>query len=123
MGTLALEACQLHPRLNTDLLIAAALVHDIGKTREFDYGAEIAVTDEGRLLGHVELGLRCCATALRARALDNGRFSRSRTVCSAITAPRAPGRRFGSAEAIALYRLNAVDAAVKGALEHGLPAR
>ena len=30
-------------------------------------------------------------------------------------------RRFGSAEALALYRLNALDASVKGALEHGLP--
>ena len=35
-------------------------------------------------------------------------------------AGRLPGRRFGSAEALALYRLNALDAAVKGALEHGL---
>ena len=34
----------------------------------------------------------------------------------------APGGRFGSPEALALYRLNAVDAAVKGALEHGLGA-
>ena len=33
-----------------------------------------------------------------------------------------PGRRFKSAEALALARLNALDAAVKGALEHGLPA-
>ena len=32
-----------------------------------------------------------------------------------------PGRRFRSPEALALYRLNALDAAVKGALEHGLP--
>ena len=32
-----------------------------------------------------------------------------------------PGRRFRSPEALALHRLNAVDAAVKGALEHGLP--
>jgi 3'-5' exoribonuclease len=32
-----------------------------------------------------------------------------------------PARRFGSAEALALYRLNALDASVKGALEHGLP--
>ena len=31
-----------------------------------------------------------------------------------------PGRRFASAEALALYRLNALDAGVKGALEHGL---
>ena len=33
----------------------------------------------------------------------------------------APGRRFASAEALALYRINALDASVKGALEHGLP--
>jgi len=30
-----------------------------------------------------------------------------------------PGRRFRSAEALALYRLNALDAGVKGVLEHG----
>src|SRR4051794_16147754 len=38
VGTLALEAAQLHPRLNSDLLITAALVHDLGKTREFALG-------------------------------------------------------------------------------------
>jgi 3'-5' exoribonuclease len=32
----------------------------------------------------------------------------------------AGSRGFGSAEALALYRLNALDASVKGALEHGL---
>ena len=31
-----------------------------------------------------------------------------------------PGGRYQSVEAMALFRLNAVDAAVKGALEHGL---
>ena len=52
------NARQLHPRLNPDLLLTAALVHDLGKTREFTYGAEIGLTDEGRLLGHVVLGQR-----------------------------------------------------------------
>jgi 3'-5' exoribonuclease len=32
----------------------------------------------------------------------------------------APGGRFASAEALALYRVNALDASVKGAFEHGL---
>ena len=50
---LALECAQLHPRLNPDLLLTAALVHDLGKTREFTYGAEIGLSEEGRLLGHV----------------------------------------------------------------------
>ena len=37
VATLAVEACALHPRLNSDLLITAALLHDVGKVREFDY--------------------------------------------------------------------------------------
>ena len=56
VATLALEAAQLHPRLNSDLLLCAALVHDLGKTREFVYGAAIELSEEGRLLGHVVLG-------------------------------------------------------------------
>ena len=48
--------------------------------------------------------------------------SRSRTASSPTTGRRTrPAARFGSAEALALYRLNALDASVKGALEHGLP--
>ena len=35
-------------------------------------------------------------------------------------ADAAPGGRFESVEALALHRLNALDASVKGALEHGL---
>ncbi len=58
VATLALETCTLHPRLDQNLLLTAAIVHDLGKTREFTLGAEIGLTDEGRLLGHVELGLR-----------------------------------------------------------------
>ena len=42
VATLALELCTLHPRLDRDLLLRAAIVHDLGKTREFTYGAEIA---------------------------------------------------------------------------------
>jgi 3'-5' exoribonuclease len=122
VGTLALEACQLHPRLDSDLLVTAALVHDLGKTREFTYGAEIGVTDAGRLLGHVELGI----ALLRDRAaqiskLENGRFiALAHCVLTHHGAEAAPGRRFGSPEALALYRLNALDASVKEALEHGL---
>src|SRR5215212_6768892 len=40
VATLAIEAAALHPRLNSDLLLCAALVHDLGKMREFTYGAE-----------------------------------------------------------------------------------
>jgi 3'-5' exoribonuclease len=48
VATLARETCDLHRRLNSDLLITAAIVHDIGRTAEFTYGAEIGLTEEGR---------------------------------------------------------------------------
>src|SRR5919106_446617 len=37
VATLAHEACALHTRLDSDVLIAAALLHDVGKTREFEF--------------------------------------------------------------------------------------
>jgi 3'-5' exoribonuclease len=37
-----------------------------------------------------------------------------------VRAGGSSGRGFDSPEALALYRLNALDASVKGALEHGL---
>ena len=119
VATLAQETCVLHPRLNSDLLICAALVHDLGKTREFAYGAEIGLTEEGRLLGHVALGTQLLEPRLRDLAPER-RVALLHCVLTHHGAQAAPGGRFGSPEALALYRLNALDATVKGALEHGL---
>ena len=116
VATLALETCILHPRLNSDLLVTAALVHDIGKTREFEYGAEITVSEEGRMLGHIAIGQRI----VEAAAADMSDHKRLALVHCVLTHHGADGRRFGSPEAVALYRLNALDASVKGVLEHGL---
>ncbi|MGO9821289.1 MAG: HD domain-containing protein [Solirubrobacteraceae bacterium] len=120
VATLAHETCQLHPRLNSDLLVTAAITHDLGRTREFTYGAELGLTEEGRLLGHLVLGEQLL-TEHGARQLDESRrLALLHCVLCHHGPSAAPGGRFASAEALALYRLNALDAAVKGALEHGL---
>jgi 3'-5' exoribonuclease len=120
VATLALELCQQHPRLDSDLLLAAAVVHDLGKTREFSYGAEIGLTDAGRLLGHIELGLALLDDRWRGILDDARRIALAHCVLCHHGPDAAPGRRFGSPEAAALARLNALDATVKDALEHGL---
>jgi 3'-5' exoribonuclease len=121
--TLARELCELHRRLNSDLLLTAAIVHDLGHTREFSYGAEIGLTEEGRLLGHVNLGVQLLTSRLDAAGVDEERrLALLHCVLTHHGPTGAPGGRFASAEALALYRLNALDAAVKGALEHGLPS-
>jgi 3'-5' exoribonuclease len=119
VATLALELCQLHPRLNSDLLLSAAITHDLGRTREFTYGAELGLTDEGRLLGHLVIGERLLSE--RAGALDDERrLALLHCVLCHHGAASAPGGTFASPEALALYRLNALETAVKGALEHGI---
>ncbi|MFI5005284.1 MAG: HD domain-containing protein [Solirubrobacterales bacterium] len=119
VASLALELCTLHPRLDRDLLLAAALLHDLGKTREFTYGAEIARSEEGRLLGHVELGLRLLAPRYPASLSAPRRLALEHCILAHHGPDTLPGQRFASAEAIALYRCNALDAHLKSSFEHG----
>ena len=68
VATLCRETAQLHPRLRHDLLLSAALLHDVGRIRELGRGPAFRPTEEGRLLGHVHLGLRMIEE--RSRDLD-----------------------------------------------------
>lgn len=45
----------LYPEINQDLLMTGALLHDIGKVREYSWELDIDYSAEGRLLGHVVL--------------------------------------------------------------------
>jgi 3'-5' exoribonuclease len=123
VGTLVGEVCQLHPRLDSDLLMAAALLHDVGKSREFTYGAEFGITEEGRLIGHLALGAEIVGSAAGGLPPER-RAALLHCVLSHHGAEGwrggGGGRGFGIPEALALYRLNALDAGVKGALEHGM---
>jgi 3'-5' exoribonuclease len=120
VGTLAQDLCQLHPKLNSDLLVTAALVHDLGRTEEFTYGADFGLTEEGRLLGHLAIGQRLLLARAGAVGLDESRrLALLHCVLCHHGAAAAPGGAFGSPEALALYRLNALDTSVKDVLEHG----
>jgi 3'-5' exoribonuclease len=121
VATLVGEVCQLHPRLDSDLLMASALLHDVGKAREFSYGAEFGITEEGRLIGHLALGAEIVGSAAGGLAPER-RAALLHCVLSHHGADgNRPGARgFAVPEALALYRLNALDAGIKGALEHGL---
>jgi 3'-5' exoribonuclease len=122
VATLAHELCLVHPGLNPDLLLTASLLHDAGKVREFDLGAEIALSDEGRLIGHVVIGERMISERIASLGgfAETKAFALAHCVLAHHGPDALPGRRYASVEAVALQRLNAVDAAVKGALEHGL---
>jgi 3'-5' exoribonuclease len=120
VATMAVELCAVHPRLDRDLLLCAALVHDIGKTREYAYGTEITRTEEGVMLGHVELSLRLIAAHAPSSLTGARRLALEHCVLAHHGESMGGARRPATAEALALQRLNALDAGVKGAFEQGL---
>ena len=105
VATLCREAAQLHARLRTDLLVAAALLHDAGRARELDRGPLFLPTPEGKLLGHVHLGLRLIED--RAGKLEPD----VRAELLHAVASHHDARAARTAEAAVLYHANQLDAA------------
>jgi 3'-5' exoribonuclease len=105
VASLCREAAQLHQRLRTDLLLAAALLHDAGRTRELDRGPLFLPTAEGKLLGHVHLGLR----AIEERAGGLEPEIRAEVLHAVAVHHDVRGAR--TAEASVLYHANQLDAA------------
>lgn len=66
VATLCVSLAAAYPQADADLLLAAALLHDIGKTEELACGTSLDYTDAGRLIGHVVLGERMVASAIRS---------------------------------------------------------
>ena len=102
--TLARETAQHHPRLRADLLLAAALLHDVGRVRELGRGPSFRPTREGAILGHVQLGVRLVDE--RAGALE----ANVRAELLHAIAAHHDRTATRTAEAAVLYHANQLDA-------------
>jgi len=58
MTSLADKIAGHYGGINRDLLLAGAILHDIGKIDEFDYQSKIDYSDKGRLLNHIVIGIK-----------------------------------------------------------------
>lgn len=67
VATLCRKLETLYDQIDGDLLVTAALLHDIGKVDELSYDTAVGYTDEGRLLGHVILGERRMRESVQRR--------------------------------------------------------
>jgi len=110
---LALKAADAYPNLNRDLLVAGAILHDIGKIGSYEFARSFRYTDAGGLIGHLALG----AAMIERRAEKIEGFPRPlldqllHIILShhgeyAYGAPVLPA----TAEAIALHYLDNLDA-------------
>jgi 3'-5' exoribonuclease len=104
VATICRETAQLHPRLRADLLLAAALLHDLGRTVELTPGPTFRPTDEGRLLGHVHLGLRMVEERDASLQPD------TRAELLHAISSHHDARAARTAEAAVLYHANQLDA-------------
>ena len=104
VSTLVRETAQLHQRLRGDLLLSAALLHDVGRVRELGRGPSFRPTEEGRLLGHVHLGLRLVEE--RADGLE----AAVRAELLHAIASHHDRNAARTAEAAVLYHANQLDA-------------
>jgi len=109
--------CNIHKEINRDFLITMAILHDIGKVREYAYDKVIEHTDEGKLLGHIAIGLEMIDQ--RIKALDD--FPQDLAVMIKHTLLSHHGHfEFGSPKlpstltAIALHYADEMDAKVSG---------
>jgi 3'-5' exoribonuclease len=104
VATICRETAQLHPRLRGDLLLAAALLHDVGRVRELGAAPTFRPTEEGRLLGHVHLGLRLIEERAASLTAD------ARAELLHAVASHHDVRAARTAEAAVLYHANQLDA-------------
>lgn len=68
MAVLADKIAGHYNGIDRDLLVSGALLHDIGKTREFSYEMGIDYSDEGRLVNHIVIGLQMIEEKIRTIA-------------------------------------------------------
>lgn len=121
VATLCQHVAVQHPRLNSDLLITAALLHDVGKIEEFSFEGRIKLSREGQLLGHVLLGQRLIERKIRREASGFPREKELNLIHAVIShhgelewgAPKRPQ----GAEALVLHHIDNLDARVKGFFE------
>lgn len=115
---------RLYPQIDADLLLTGALLHDIGKVREYDWETDIEYTDEGQLVGHISLGDEMVAAAIAA--MDGFPEELSLRVRHMILSHHGryewgSPRRPQTLEAMALHQIEELDAQVnrfQGLLAH-----
>ena len=102
-----------YPQLDGQLLVAGALVHDIGKVRELSLGPPIDYTPEGRMLGHLVMGAQMLEERLgRVKALGTevGLHLKHMILSHHGHYEFASPRRPKTAEALVLHLLDDMDA-------------
>jgi 3'-5' exoribonuclease len=111
---------QQYGRIDRDLLVTAALLHDVGKTRELAFDTTIDFTDAGRFLGHVIQGVTLVSE--KAKELPSFPEAKLQQLLHCIVSHHGElewgsPKRPKTIEALIIHHVDNLDAKVKGFLE------
>ena len=108
-----------YPGVERDLLVSAALLHDIGKVRELTYDTTIGFSDEGRLVGHVVISDQMICEAATRGGLDAQTLTRLRHAVISHHGELEWGspKRPSTIEALVLHHVDNLDAKASGFAE------
>lgn len=120
VGNLVVLFCQFYEEMDMSLLIAGAILHDVGKIKEFEFERKIDYSTEGRLKGHIVIGNQIVNQAMDAIPdfPEETKLALSHVILS-----HQGELEYGAAvrpktkEAVILSILDNVDAKVNGFLE------
>ncbi|MBG0775105.1 MAG: HD domain-containing protein [Desulfovibrionaceae bacterium] len=109
---LCLRFCDHYPQLDREMLLAAAAFHDLGKAWELTGGLACDYSDEGRLLGHITIGLEKLSPFLADCGLDADLVLHLKHIILSHHGEYEYGspRRPKTAEAMALHYADNLDA-------------
>ena len=65
VSNLILQVCEHYQGLNLDLLLTGGILHDAGKIHELTYSRSFDYSDQGRLIGHITLGVEMIDEKIR----------------------------------------------------------
>jgi len=102
--------------VDRDLLVACALLHDVGKVDELSYDTAFGYTDEGRLLGHVVLGARAVREAAKRAGVPDALLIRLEHAMLSHHGELEWGspKRPSTIEALVLHHVDNLDAKAAG---------
>lgn len=70
VANICASTLKVHTELDADLLIAGAIIHDIGKMEEYETKTSIKISEKGMLIGHIVLGYQKVNSILTELNID-----------------------------------------------------
>jgi|BioPla2DNA2_1021312.scaffolds.fasta_scaffold11157_5 3'-5' exoribonuclease len=119
------KVCEIFPQLDTDLLYAGAILHDIGKLKAYDYDIlSIDISNQGKLLDHLFISCDMVKERIRINEIEIPEdlqtdllhilLSHHGDVHNGWGSPVSPK----TPEAVALHHADNLDAKVQGMIQN-----